>query len=213
MAEALKADLDAAIDIIVKRLDSIDKLYPAQYELLQCLMGNENIFYTNSTNSGKTLPIVIYPDILKCLNRFGYNFPKEPKVLFVTALNSLKQSLVNNVKSLGLRAEAVTSENIEALLKSDTSVLFISPEVLKLSAVTRVLVQNRTSFVLKCVDEAHLGNVTLTLMTLNFKTGNRIIQIGNGIIQTGYGTISPKFQASDPQTSACHFTKELKIDS
>ena len=157
MTEVTAADLDAAIETVLGRIDGIKELYPAQYDLLCCLMRDENIFYTNSTNSGKTLPIIIFPDILKCLNSSGYNFPKNPKVLFVTALNSLKESLVNNAKTLGLQAEAVTSENLESLIKSDISVLFISPEVLKLPAVTRTLIQNRANFVLKCVDEAHLG--------------------------------------------------------
>ena len=159
MAEVSTADLEAAVQVTLKKLDGITELYPSQYELLLCLLENNNIFYTNSTNSGKTLPLIIYPDILKCLNSLGYNFPSEPKVLFVTALNSLKESLVNNAKTLGLRAEAVTSDNLEGLLSSDTSVLFISPEVLKLPTVTRLLIKNRASFALKCVDEAHLGKV------------------------------------------------------
>ena len=164
MAEVAATDLNAAIESVLERIDGIQELYPAQHDLLHCLMRHENIFYTNSTNSGKTLPIIIYPDILKCLNSFGYNFPKDPKVLFVTALNSLKESLVNNAKTLGLHAEAVTSDNLESLLKSDTSILFISPEVLKLPAVTRILIQNRTLFVLKCVDEAHLGNFEIVYL-------------------------------------------------
>ena len=158
MAKVSESDLDAAIKIVLAKIDGIDNLYPAQYDLIKCLMENENIFFTSSTNSGKTLPIIIFPDILKCLNNFGYSFPQQSKVLFVTALNSLKDSLVNNTKALGLNVEAVTSDNLELLINSETSVLFISPEVLKLPAVTRMLLHNRASFVLKCVDEAHLGN-------------------------------------------------------
>ena len=43
-------------------------------------------------------------------------------------------------------------------LESDTAVLFISPEVFKIPAVTKNLLDHRTNFVLKVVDEAHLGN-------------------------------------------------------
>ena len=150
-------DLDRAIKEVVKNLNGIDDLYPGQQEIIQTLFHSENIFYTSSTNSGKTLPAVIYPDILKYLGGMGYSFPDNPKLLFVTALNSLKLSLVNSVKRIGISCEAVTSDNLLELLNSSTSVLFISPEVLKQAAVTQTLIMHRAMFVLKVVDEAHLG--------------------------------------------------------
>ena len=109
------------------------------------------------------MPAVIYPDVLKFLNSLGYDFPSNPKLLFVTALNSLKMSLVNHVKSIGISCEAVTSENLKELLTSTTtSVLFISPEILKQPCVTQMLILHRAMFVLKVVDEAHLGKPNYT---------------------------------------------------
>ena len=128
-------------------------------QLLQTLFEHDNIFYTQSTNGGKTLPTVIYPVILKKLNSMGYSFPPNPKVLFVTALNALQLSLINNVKGLGIDCEAVISDNVQELLESNTSVLFISPEVLKMPLVTQSLLKKRSSFVLKVVDECHLGTL------------------------------------------------------
>ena len=157
MSKIKSEDLEKAIAEVVKKLTGIDNLYPNQHELILSLIKSDNIFYTASTNSGKTLPAVIYPDILKYLNSLGYSFPASPKLLFVTALNSLKLSLVNNVKSIGINCEAVTSENLKELLDSSTSVLFISPEVLKQPGVTQMLILHRAMFVLKVVDEAHLG--------------------------------------------------------
>ena len=157
MSEIKSEDLEKAIAEVVEKLVGIDNFYPGQHELLLSLIKSDNIFYTASTNSGKTLPTVIYPDILKYLNTLGYRFPANPKLLFVTALNSLKLSLVNNVKSIGIDCEAVTSENLKELLDSSTSVLFISPEVLKQPGVTQMLILHRAMFVLKVVDEAHLG--------------------------------------------------------
>ena len=154
--------LQQAINAVVSRLNGVDELYPCQCEVLGALLENDNIFYTNSTNSGKTLPVVIYPEILKFLNSLGYKYPVNPKLLFVTALNSLKLSLVNSTKALGVDCESVTSENIGELLKSDTLVLYISPEVLKVPAVTKILLQHRSLFVLKVVDECHLGNYSET---------------------------------------------------
>ena len=135
----------------------MEELYPSQYEVLEALLENDNIFYTNSTNSGKTLPVVIYPEILKFLNSLGYKYPENPKILFVTALNSLKLSLVNSTKAIGVACESVTAENITELLKSDNSVLYISPEVLKSAKITQILLEHRSLFVLKVVDECHLG--------------------------------------------------------
>ena len=166
MIDVSSPDLDKAIKSVLDNLAGINHLYPGQLELLQSLLQNDNIFYTSATNSGKTLPAVIYPYILKELNKLGYKFPVDPKAIFVTALNSIKVSLVNNVKNMGIDAVAVTSENIKEIIDSSTSVLFISPEVLKLPAVTQILLQHRSKFVLKVVDEAHLGKRKFK----NFKT-------------------------------------------
>ena len=152
--------LDKAIEDVLETVHGVRDLYPNQKELVETLFENDNIFYTDSTNSGKTLPTVLFPEIIKKLNIAGYNFPENPKVLFVTALNSLQLSLVNNVSTAGeLDCDIVTSDNIDILINSDTSVLFISPETLKLPAVTEALLLKRKSFVLKVVDECHLGKV------------------------------------------------------
>ena len=150
-------DLEDAIKSVLTKLNGINDLYAHQYQLLKTIIENDNIFYTNSTNSGKTLPTVIFPQIVKHLNTVGYKFPPNPKLLFVTVLNSLKLSLVNNVQSLGIDCAAVTCDNVQGLLDSNVSVLFISPETLKLPSVTKLLLTYRSNFVLKVVDECHLG--------------------------------------------------------
>ena len=157
-------DLDRAIQDVLENLTGISELYPSQQKLLSSLLENENIFFTESTNSGKTLPAVIYPDILKSLSGFGCGFPSNPKLLFITALNSLQLSLMNNVKSIGIKCDIVTSENLISLINSATTVFFISPEVLKLPVVVQTLLLHRTNFVLKVVDEAHLGNKSSSKM-------------------------------------------------
>ena len=159
MTPVLPSDLNDAIKTVLTKLNGISDLYPHQHQLLQTIIENDNIFYTNSTNSGKTLPTVIFPQIVKHLSHLGYKFPPNPKVLFVTVLNSLKLSLVNNAQALGIECAAVTSDNIQGLLESNVSVLFISPETLKLPSVTKLLLSYRSTFVLKVVDECHLGKL------------------------------------------------------
>ena len=161
-----EADFKKAIDNVMVNLTGIDDLYPGQYDLLEALMKNENIFYTSATNSGKTLPAVMYPEVLKHLSSMGYEFPRNPRVLFVTQLNSIKLSLLNNVQGLGISCESVSNENVNTLMDSDTSVLFISPEVLKSQEVTKVLLKHRSDFVLKVVDEAHLGKMPFKVLKL-----------------------------------------------
>ena len=117
----------------------------------------DNIFFTSATNSGKTIPAVIFPLVLQELSFLDYSSIENPKVLFVTALNSLQLSLLNNIRNLGVLCEAATKSNIETLMESHETVILISPEVLKISSVTQTLLKNRTKFVLKVVDEAHLG--------------------------------------------------------
>ena len=72
MIAVTSTDLDRAIQDVLENLTGISELYPSQQKLLSSLLENENIFFTESTNSGKTLPAVIYPDILKSLSGFGY---------------------------------------------------------------------------------------------------------------------------------------------
>ena len=157
MGQVCREDLLQAVDNVLHLLPGIDQLYPTQWKLLESLVDGENVFFTSATNSGKTLPPVIFPSVLRELNLLGYSFPPNPRVIFVTALNSIKHSLVSSMNTLGLICSAVSSENVEEILSSSTSVLFISPEVLKLPQVTQVLLKWRSEIVLKVVDEAHLG--------------------------------------------------------
>ena len=144
-------DLNKSVDNVVERLTGISELYPVQIELLTALMKKENIIFTSCTNSGKTLPAVLYPYILEELGKLGYEVPSG-KTLCVTALNSIKLSMVTTVKSLGLNCEAITSDNYK-----EVKILFVSPEVLKISQVSACLLAHRHAFVLKVIDECHLG--------------------------------------------------------
>ena len=54
-------DLEKAISTVLSKLVGINSLYPKQWTLLNALIKHDNIFYTASTNSGKTLPTVIFP--------------------------------------------------------------------------------------------------------------------------------------------------------
>ena len=156
-SRVISGDLTKAVEAVLQNLIGINELYPTQLKLLEALLDSEHVFYTGSTNSGKTLPTVMYPLVLHQLNKLGYNYPTNPKVLFVTALNSLQLSLLNNTKSMGIECEILTTRNASTLLESKTPVLFVSPEVLKLPLITRILLEHRSTFVLKVVDEAHLG--------------------------------------------------------
>ena len=151
--------LNEAISEVLCSLNGITDLYPIQMKLLETLFISDNIFFTASTNSGKTLPVMIYPLVLNALKKFGYSTINNPKILFVTALNSLQLSLLNNVRKIGINCLALSSTNIKSALASPTPVLFISPEVLKVKTVTQSLLSNGSKFVLKVVDEAHLGKL------------------------------------------------------
>lgn len=149
-------DLQRAVSQVVYQLKGIDDLYDHQYDLLRTILTNDHIFYTSSTNSGKTLPTVMYPQILKKLNSYGYSFPKNPKVLVLTPLNSLQLSHINSVSALGIDCAAISAKNVKDLLVSNISVLFVSPETLKITLVSNTLLQHRRQIVLKVVDEVHL---------------------------------------------------------
>ena len=87
MPSVIGDDFDTAVENVVRSLQGIVSLYPAQLDVLRHLVNQENIFVTQPTNSGKTLAPVILPKVLQELNKYGYDFPSVPKVLFITALN------------------------------------------------------------------------------------------------------------------------------
>ena len=155
--EVLESDLTCAINTVIESLCGIDKLYDRQITILRHLVNKNNIFFTSATNSGKTLPPVILPRIMKELNKLGYSYPEDPKVLFITALNSLQASLASSLALLGLECGVVTRSNVEQILSSGVGVLLVGPEVLKHPIVVKSLMNHRSTFVCKVIDEAHLG--------------------------------------------------------
>ena len=176
--------LEGVVDIVVDQLVGIDDLYPVQMELLQSLLNERNIFFTSATNSGKTLPAVMYPYVLDELCKIGYEAP-QGKVLFVTALNSIKLSMVSSVKALGMACEAVTADNyIDVISSPEIKVLFVSPEVLKIPRVTSCLLSNRQAFILKVIDECHLGEKSNTYKDQNSKLISRGFLIKNWVLSS-----------------------------
>ena len=158
-------DFATAVNRVVSHLPGIDELYTHQLNLLKLLVDKKNVFMTSPTNSGKTLPAVILPLVLKELNGLGYSdIPANGKVLFLTALNSIQESMVSSIRNLFLTCESVTASNVEELLNSDVSILFIGPEVLQTSSVSSTLLKWRQSFILKAVDEVHLCRLILILL-------------------------------------------------
>ena len=124
MQEVHSADLDIAVGNVLGKLNGIDHLYPIQMELLSALLRKESIFFTSATNSGKTLPCVIFPQVLDELNNMGYGF-SPGRVLFVTNLNSIQMSMVSSMEDLGVQCQAVTTQNCVEVLDSEVKVLFI----------------------------------------------------------------------------------------
>ena len=78
------------------------------------------------------------------------------KIIFLTALNSIQISLASSMQTLGIKSAIVTLSNVEKVMNSDATVIFVGPEVLKTPLVTQILLKWRKSFILKVVDEVHL---------------------------------------------------------
>ena len=151
------ADFTNSVKTVIGSLPGVTELYPHQLELLNCLVNRKNVIMTSPSNSGKTLPALILPRIFNELHSLGYEeLPADRKVLFVTALNSLQMSMVSSTRAMKISCESVTSKNIDELLKSDVSILFIGPEVLHIPSVSSSLLKCRGRFILKVVDEVHL---------------------------------------------------------
>ena len=62
-------------------------------------------------------------------SKYNLGQPKAPKCLLMTALNSIKQSLLKGLRDTGLQAEALTSENAREVVKSrEIKIILVSPE-------------------------------------------------------------------------------------
>ena len=155
----LEEDLVQAVQIVLDGLNGIDKLYDLQQQVMRILVSdNCSLFLTAPTSSGKTLPPVILPSVLKALHYIGYSdLPVNGRVLFITAMNSIQLSLYTSMIKLGINCVVIKKDNVDDILNVQIPVLFISPETLKHRDVTKYLLQVRQNFVLAVIDEAHLG--------------------------------------------------------
>ena len=83
--------------------------------------------------------------------------PLNPRCLFVTALNSIRDSISSKLSSFGLGVSVVTPENVEqVVLDKSVKVLLVGPEVLAKKSVIQSLLSIKEEVCIKVVDEAHL---------------------------------------------------------
>ena len=124
----------------------------------QVSMPYTSLFLSENTKAGKTLPPCLFPYPVEELNSMlSLDFVRSPKCLLLTALNSIRDSLAQKLQSLGLGAEILSVSNADEILESkEAKIILVSPEVLKQNSVIHALLSVRDSFVVKCVDEAHL---------------------------------------------------------
>ena len=97
--------LASAVKGVLSTLPTVHDLYQSQWEMLTALFTHDNIIFTASTYSWKTLPSVMYPLILKELRNFGYPSKEKSKILFVTELNALQLSLLQSVRKCGFNVK------------------------------------------------------------------------------------------------------------
>ena len=65
------------------------------------------------------MPPCLFPYLVQDLNlKLGLGLPDSPKCLFLTALNSIKESLAQNIKLLGLDVAILTEPNAKEILSS-----------------------------------------------------------------------------------------------
>ena len=124
----------------------------------QLQLVNLSIIIAESTNAGKTLPQCLFPYLVEELNSVQTTgLSLTPKGLFLTALNSIKNSLAQNMKSFGLNTAVLSVSNATEVVKcKSVRVVFVSPETLKNKWVIQALLSERDCFLIKCIDEAHL---------------------------------------------------------
>jgi len=88
--------IKTAIENAVLCLNGVRGLRPTQMQTVLDILYKRNIFKTAATGSGKTLPPCLVPLVARELRNLGVNsMPDNPHTLFLTPLNSIRDSLVS----------------------------------------------------------------------------------------------------------------------
>ena len=124
----------------------------------------------------------MFPYVVEALSiEQNLAFVSRPKCLFLTALNSIRDSLAENMNKLGLDAVILTLENCKEVVQSETvKIIFISPEMLNHKTILQALLSAKESIVIKCVDEAHLFVQWGSLRSKSNRSFRPVMKLSNG---------------------------------
>ena len=150
-----RADVIKSVDILRARQQH-PTLSEFQIKTVVALVGKQNSLNQLPTGSGKTWPVVCFPQILDILREtFHYDdIPSETRVLYIVPLINIYHSLSKEMKSLNIPYQIMGAGGSTEVTK-EAKVIFISPERLLNKSVMTSIMQLHWSCV--SIDEPHLA--------------------------------------------------------
>ena len=126
-----------------------------QVNVVFALAEKKNSINQLPTGSGKTWPVVCFPQILDILrDKFSYNIAQETRVLYVVPLVNIYHSLAKEMVKLNIPYQ-IMSAGGDIEVNKVVKVVFLSPERLQNKAVINSILKYSWSCV--SIDEPHLG--------------------------------------------------------
>ena len=108
-----------------------------QIKVVLALSEKKNSLNQLPTGSGKTWPVVCFPQILDILrDTLHYNLPRETRVLYVVPLINLYHSLAKEMEKLNIPHQILNAGG-STEINRQAKVIFISPERLLNKSVMR----------------------------------------------------------------------------
>ena len=154
MENGFENDVLKSIEILKTRQQH-PEITEHQIKVVLALAENKNSMNQLPTGSGKTWPVVCFPQILDILrDTLHYNLPQETRVLYVVPLINLYHSLSKEMEKLNIPYQIMNAGGSTEVGKK-VKVVFVSPERLLNKSVMKSILLLPWSCV--SIDEPHLA--------------------------------------------------------
>ena len=149
-----KADVLMSVEMLRNRQNH-PQISEFQINIVLALAEKKNSLNQVPTGSGKTWPVVCFPQILDILrDTFKYNLPLETRVLYVVPLVAIVHSLQKEMKALHIPYQIMGAGG-SSTVNNEAKVIVLSPERLQSKSVMSSILSLPWSCV--SIDEPHLA--------------------------------------------------------
>ena len=147
-------DVEKAVEIL-RTQQCHPQLSEFQINVVKALANNQNSLNQLPTGSGKTWPVVCFPQILDILrDELKYDLPTETRVLYVIPLVNIYQSVSVEMDKLNIPHQIMHAGG-DTDINPSVKVVCISPERLLNKVMMKSILNHKWSCI--SIDEPHLA--------------------------------------------------------